>query len=81
MLITIVPFATLALLSAAAVHPTNGQETEEAVDFHVFPELADLGFLEDLVDGAALGSDTDAMPMPMVRASKPEPPTSARCRS
>jgi hypothetical protein len=60
MRLNLLPFAALALLSAAAAHPTNRQETEEAVDFHVFPELAGLGSLEDLVDGGALGSDTDA---------------------
>jgi hypothetical protein len=59
MLITILPLAALALLSAVAAHPTNGQETEEVADFHVFPELADLGSLEDLVDGGAFKSDTD----------------------
>jgi hypothetical protein len=60
MRLNLLPFAALALLSAAAAHPTNEQETEEAVDLHVFPELAGLGSLEDLVDGGALGSDTDA---------------------
>jgi hypothetical protein len=56
---TILPFAAFALLSAVAAHPTNGPETEEAVDFHVYPELAGLGSLEDLVDGGGFQSDTD----------------------
>lgn len=56
MLLRLLPFATLAFLSAVAAHPTNGQDTNEA-DFPVFPEFAGLGSLEDLAEGDAFDSD------------------------
>jgi hypothetical protein len=56
---TLLPFAALALLSAVAAHPTNGQDAKDSVDFHVFPEFASLASLEDLVEGETFGSDTD----------------------
>lgn len=59
MLINLLPLAALALLSAVVVaHPTNGQDAKE-VDFHMFPEFAALGSLEELSEGEALESGTN----------------------
>ena len=57
MLITLLPFAALALLSAVVAGPIKGQDAKE-VDLHVFPEFADLGSLQDLVGEEGFESDT-----------------------
>jgi hypothetical protein len=58
MLITLLPFAALALLSAVVASPINGQDAKE-VGFHDFPEFASLGSLQDLVGGGDFESDAD----------------------
>jgi uncharacterized protein YuzE len=58
MLITLLPFAALALLSAVVASPINGQDAKE-VDFHDFPEFAGLESLQDLVGGGDFESDAD----------------------
>jgi len=58
MLFRLVSFAAVALLSAAAAHPADGQESTE-VGLPVFPEFAGLGLLDDLAEGDAFDSDMD----------------------